>query len=143
MKLELALVLACSKTGCRVAPLNNNSNIEVFYSSLVQDRIMIQPGHLVAINMAANPPQIIWRWIRAAVIELGTDIIVVGDMHGHAGQVTLVSELPLELSLDDEIWTCSTGRANEIHDIILDGKPAHPNRLLKYITPIIEGIYRQ
>jgi len=143
MKLELALVSACGKTGCSVILLANNSDIKVFYSSLVQERIKIQKDHLVAINMAANPPQIVWRWIRAAVIELGADIIVVGDMHGHSGQVSLAPELPLELSLDDEVWACGTGSAYEIHDIIPDGKPAHPDRLLKYITPIIEGIYRQ
>ena len=143
MKLELAIVLSCTKTGCRVVPMKSNSLIEVRYSSLVQDRIMIQPGQMVALNTDKKTPEIVWRWIRAAVIELNADIIVVGDMQGHAGKVSLVSDLPLTLELDDEVWTCGTGRAYEIHDIILDGKPTHSNRLLKYIKPIIEDIYRQ
>ena len=143
MKLELATVLACNKTGCRVALERDNLHIEALYSSLVQDRIKIQPEHLVAIDTDVNPPEIVWRWIRAAVIELTPDIIVVGDMQGHAGKVSLVSGLPLTLAIDDEVWTCGTGHDYEIHDIILDGKPSHPNRLLKYITPIIEEIYRQ
>jgi len=68
------------------------------------------------------------------------DIVVVDDMQGHPAKVSLVSDLPLILTLDDEVWTCGTGHDFEIHDIILDGKPTHPDRLLKYITPIIEKI---
>ena len=143
MKLELAIVLACSKTGCLVAPLKDNLPIETPYSSLVQDRIMIQSEQLVAIDTETDPPEIVWRWLRAAVIELGTDVIVVDDMKGHPAKVSLVSDLPLTLAIDDEVWTCSTGSGYEIHDIILDGKPAHPNRMLEYITPLIEAIYRQ
>jgi hypothetical protein len=141
VKLELAIVLACTKTGCRVVPLKDNSPIEARYSSLVQDRIKVQPEQLVAFDTDTNPPEIIWRWLRAAVIELTADIIVIDDMQGHPAKVTLVSDLPLTLTLDDEVWTCGTGHDFEIHDIILDGKPTHPDRLLKYITPIIEKIY--
>ena len=70
-------------------------------------------------------------------------VIVVDDMKGHPAKVSLVSDLPLTLALDDEVWTCSTGSGYEIHDIILDGKPAHPNRMLEHITPLIEATYRQ
>ena len=142
MKLELAIVLSCTKTGCRVVPMKSNSLIEVRYSSLVQDRIMIQPEQMVALNTDKETPEIVWRWIRAAVIQVNADVIVVDDMQGHPAKVSIVSQLPLTLSLDDEVWTCGTGQAYEIHDIIVDGKPAHPNRLLRYITPIIEEIYR-
>ena len=142
MKLELAIALSCTMTGCRVIPMNSNSFIEVRYSSLVQDRIMIQPEQMVALNTDKETPEIVWRWIRAAVIQVNADVIVVDDMQGHPAKVSIVSQLPLTLSLDDEVWTCGTGQAFEIHDIIVDGKPAHPNRLLRYITPIIEEIYR-
>jgi hypothetical protein len=104
---------------------------------------MIQPEQMVAVNTEANPPEIVWRWIRAAVIEINANITVVDDMQGHPAEVSLIPDLPLPLKLNDEIWTCGTGRDYEIHDIIIDGKPRHPNRLLKYITPIIEEIYRQ
>jgi len=141
--LELAIVFACNKTGCGVSLVKDNAAIEAPYSSLVQDRIKIQPQQLVAIDTDTNPPEIVWRWLRAAVIELSGDIIVVDDMLGHPAKVSLVPDLPLTLELDDEVWVCSTGRDYEIHDIILDGKPAHPNRMLEYITPIVEEIYRQ
>ena len=143
MNLELAIVFACNKTGCRVRLVEGNSTIEAMYSSLVQDRIKIQPQQLVAIDTDTNPPEIVWRWLRAAVIEHSPDVIVVDDMQGHPAKVSLVPDLPLTLEIDDEVWVCSTGRAYEIHDIILDGKPTHPNRMLEYITPIVEEIYRQ
>lgn len=143
MNLELAIVSTCHKTGCHVARVKDNSFVEAVYSALVQDRIKIQPEQLVAIDTDADPPEIVWRWLRAAVIELGADIVVVDDMKGHPAKVSLVSDLPLTLAIDDEVWTCSTGRDYEIHDLILDGKPTDPNRLLKYITPIVEEIYRQ
>jgi len=142
VKLELAIVLACNKTGCRAAPLQDNSHLEAHYSSLVQDRVKIHPEQLVAINMDTKPPEIVWRWIRAVVIELAADVIVVDDMQGHPAKVSLVPDLPLTLTLDDGVWACGTGHEFEIHDIILDGKPTHPRRLLKYIAPIIEEIYQ-
>lgn len=141
MKLELAIVLSCTKTGCCVAPLKSNSQIEVRYSALVQDRIMIRPAQMVALNTDSSPPEIVWRWLRAAVIELTSDVVVVDDMQGHPAKVSRVSDLPLTLTVDDEVWTCGTGSDFEIHDIIVAGKPTHPNRLLNYITPIIEEIY--
>jgi len=142
MKLELAIALSCSSTGCRVAPLESSGSIEVPYSSLVQDRIKIQPEQMVAINTDTNPPEIVWRWLRAFVIEINKSIIVVDDMQGHPGKVSLVPELPLTLRIDEEVWVCGTGQDFEIHDLIIEGKPAHPQRVLTYIKPIIDGIYR-
>ena len=141
MKLELATVLDCSDVGCRVKPLESDAFIEARYSRLVQNRIMIKPAHLVAVDMSVNPPEIVWRWRRAIVIELSPDIVVVGDIQGHPGKLTSVPDLPLALALDDEVWMCGTGRAFEVHDIIVDDIPAHPKRLLEYITPIIDDIY--
>ena len=143
MKLELAIVLACSDTGCHVNPIEGEALIKARFSSLVQNRIMIQPAHLVAIDMSANPPEIVWRWLRAAVIELNADIVAVDDMQGHPAKVSRVPNLPLTLALDDEVWVCSTGRAYEVHDIIVDRKPAHQNRLLEYIVPIIDDVYKK
>ena len=144
MKLELAIVLACSESGCRVKLLGKDNPIEARYSQLVKNRIRIQPNHLVAVDRCGNSPEIVWRWIRAAVVEIKErSVAVVGDLNGERGEVTRVTDLPLKLNLDDETWVCGTGRAYEVHDLIVDGKPAHPERLLKYITPIIEEIYRE
>ena len=142
MKIQLALVLTCNENGCLVETLPEKGTLKAVYSSLVQDRVMIQPEQLVALDLEPDPPEIIWRWLRGLVIELGEEAIVVDDMQGHPASVTLVPELPLTLALDDEVWICGTGRDFEVHDLILDGRPTHPEQVLKYITPIIEEIYR-
>ena len=142
MKLELAIALFCDETGCVVSPVNGDANFKADYSALVRDQIHIQPEQMVVVNVETNPPEIVWRWIRAAVIELEPDIIVMGELHGHPAKVSLVPELPIKLEIDDEMWTCGTGRAYEIHDLIVDGMPTQPDRLLAYITPIIEEIYK-
>lgn len=143
MKLELAIVVDCGATGCHVNPLKGSASIKVRYSSLVQKYgIRIRPAQLVAVDVSANPPEIVWRWLRATVIEVKADMVGVDDMRGHPATVSRVSDLPLTLALNDEVWFCGTGRAYEVHDVITDGKPTHPNRLLEYIAPIIAGIYK-
>ena len=142
MKLELAIVLACNETVCRVKSLENDAFIEAHYSGLVKDRIRIRAAQLVAIDVSKNPPEIVWRWLRAAVIELNGDMVVVDDMQGHPAKVSRVPGLPLNITPDDKVWVCSTGHAYEVHDLIVDGKPAHPDRLLEYIAPIINEIYQ-
>ena len=133
MKLELAVVLACTESGCQVKPIRNDTLIEARYSPLVKNRIRIQPNHLVAVDTSGDSPEIVWRWIRAALIEVDERAVaVVGDIHGERGEVTRAPDLPLELNPDDETWVCGTGRAYEVHDLIVDGKPAHPERLLEY-----------
>ena len=143
MKLELAITLSCDEAGCFLSPVNGDARFKAVYSSLVKDRIHIQSEQMVAVNVDAHPPQIVWRWIRAAVIELEPEIVVVGEIQGHPAKVSLVPELPLKLEIDDEIWTCGTGRAYEVHDRIVDGMPTQPVLLLAYITPIIEEIYKK
>ena len=143
MKIELAIVVDCDATGCHVNPLKGSESIKVRYSSLVQKYgIRIRPAHLVAVDVSANPPEIVWRWLRAAVIEVNADTVGVDDMLGHPATLSRVPDLPLTLALDDEVWFCGPGRADEVHDIIADRKPTHPNRLLEYIAPIIAGIYK-
>ncbi len=143
MELKLAIVLNCDDTGCQVALVEDNSTCDAVYSSLVKNRIKIKQDQLVALNTSVKPVQIVWRWLRAEVIELGENTVVVDDMEGHPGKVSQVLELPIKLSLDEEVWVCSTGNAYEVHDIILDGRPVNPNSMLKYITPIIDGIYQR
>ncbi len=143
MKLELALVISSNKAGCLVSVLRNNLPIEAKYSLLVQDRIMIRPKQLVAIDRESSPPIIVWRWLRGAVLELNDDVVVVDDMQGHAAKVSRIPALPLTLKLDDEVWVCGVGESFEIHDLLVDEKPRQPNRILRYITPIIEEIYKK
>lgn len=143
MKLDLALVLSCTDTGCLVSMVADDSHVEARYSALVQDQIWISPGQLVALNTSLAPPEVVWRWVPARVDKLAEDRVLVDD-----GRCTLISmanlsELNLELRPGDAVWFCKTARDAEVHDKIVAGKPANPEALLVHIEPTIASIYAE
>lgn len=141
MRLELALTSSCSDSGCQVKLLGGDEVIATRYSDLVRDRIQIRPQQLVAIDMSLPIPEIVWRWIRAIVLEVNDNSVGIEDDLGHVLFVSKVATLPLMLSVGDQVWCCNTDKDHEVHDRIVDGEPADPHQLLEYITPIIERIY--
>jgi hypothetical protein len=68
--------------------------------------------------------------------------VLVDEMGGEPASLLRVPGLPLTLALDDQVWICSTGPDDEVHDVVVDGIPAHPERVLDHIAPIIEEVYR-
>ena len=141
MNLEIAVTNGCTKTGCQVRLVGSGDVISTHYSALVRDRIRIRAQQLVAIDRAPPIPEIVWRWVRATVIEVNESTVGIDDRMGKLGFATRVASLPLRLSIGDEVWFCNTDQDLEVHDLIVDGKPVHPERLLEYITPIIERVY--
>jgi hypothetical protein len=141
MNLELAVTINCSETGCQVQLVSNDKVISTHYSALVLDRIRIQKQQLVAIDTSPPIPEIVWRWVRAIVLEVNDDSIGIEDRMGQIEFASRVSILPLSLSIGDEVWFCKTDQELEVHDLIVNGKPAHPYQLIEYITPIIERVY--
>lgn len=141
MNLELALNVSCNDTGCHVLLVRNDEVIDTKYSHLVQDRIRIKPQQLVAIDTSQQIPELVWRWVRAIVIEVNETSLGIKGGSGRVDFASRVSQLALNLSIGDEVWFCKTDQDLEVHDQIMDGKPAHPDQLLEYITPIIERVY--
>ena len=141
MNLELALTKSCTDMDCMVKLLKSGDEIEAKYSALVQNRIKIQPQQLVAIDTSLQTPEIIWRWINAIVIEVNDNSVGIKGSTGKTDFASRVTRLPLNLSIGDEVWFCSTDQDLEVHDLSIDGEPVHPRQLLKYITPIIERVY--
>jgi hypothetical protein len=110
---------------------------------MVQDRIIIKPDQLIAIDKSVDPPEILWRWVRAKVDKFEDGRVLVSD-----GKCTLIShaivhELNLNIEPDDDVWVCNVGHDFEVHDKIVAGKPEHPERLLAYIEPTIISIYQE
>ncbi len=140
MQLELALVQSCAPTGCRVQR-RDGSVIDAIYSPLVRDRIDIHPQQLVALDMAADPPQIVWRWVRARAHELTPSTVIVDDGRATLVELVRVAALDVAVAEGDDLWTCRTGGPPELHDRAVGGWPADPTRLLAYIRPVIEAIY--
>jgi hypothetical protein len=141
MKLNLAITESCTDKACQVRSLNRGDVFEAKYSALVQIRIKIQSQQLVAIDTSQQIPEIMWRWVRATVLEVNEISVSLEDCSGKLGFASRVASLPLDLSIGDEVWFCSTDQDLEVHDLIIDGKPTHPDRLLEYIKPMIERVY--
>ena len=141
MNLLLGVTLSCDETGCQVKLVASGEVLTVNYSGLVQDRIRIQPHQLVAVRRGPTQTEIVWRWIRGRVQEVNDETIGFVDPLGKLGFAVRVPDLPLNLTDGDEIWFCSTDRDLEVHDSIVSGGPAHPQRVLDYIAPIIERVY--
>ena len=63
MKLELAVVLQCDDTTCRLRLLERDVYLTASYSTaMLQYDIRAAPGQLVALDTAATPPQIVYHW---------------------------------------------------------------------------------
>ena len=75
MNLELAVTISCTNTGCQVKLVKSDEVIETKYSDLVHDRIRIEPLQLVVVDTSLQIPEIIWRWVRAIVIEVNESSI--------------------------------------------------------------------
>jgi hypothetical protein len=141
MNLELAVTVRCTDSGCQVKLVKSDEIVETKYSNLVQDRILIEPTQLVAIDTSLHTPEIVWRWLRATVIEVNQSSAGIEHSSGRVEFASRVEQLPLNLSIGDAVWFCKTDQDLEVHDLIAEGKPAHPDQLLEYITPIIERVY--
>ncbi len=141
MNLELAVVNSCNDSGCQVKSIKSGDVLTPRYSALVRDRIWIQAQQLVAVDQSLPIPEIVWRWLQGTVIEVNKESIGIEGRMGKRGFALRVTTLPLSLSTGDEVWFCKTDQELEVHDMIADGKPANPNRLLEYISPIIERVY--
>lgn len=62
LNLELATVVECDDTGCRVQLIPSNQIIQAAFSAKVRDRIRVRQQQLVAVDTSTNPPEISWRW---------------------------------------------------------------------------------
>ncbi len=142
MELKLAVVQSCSPEGCQVQDQNGGPPYTAVYSALARDRVRIRQKQLVAVDSAANPPEIVWRWHLLEVLETKPEGIVVA-LNGEYFDGIPLAELPLEVHPGDKVWAAGLPVGYEIHDLVTDEGAAHPERLLAYITPVIEKVYKR
>lgn len=70
MELELAAVLSCTETGCRVRCLDSDLQVEARYAEpMVEHEIAARPGQLVALQRDADVPTVVYLWTDVAVAE--------------------------------------------------------------------------
>lgn len=139
MNLELAIVLSCDETGCLVQPLNADQPLQTEFSAAVKDRIRIRRRQLVVVDQADQPPQLVWRWRQAEVLEVRQGRAVIGAC-GVAAEATIPPGLTLNVG--DAVWTTHSETGKEILDRAVEGLPEHPEWFQAQLFPTIEEAYR-
>jgi hypothetical protein len=136
MQLELATVISCGAAGCRVIPVSGGTAFETNYSASVLGRIKIRPGQLVAVDTQPGVPEVAWRWYRARVIASDERTVTVQERDRQLA-VARVAGLETAANPDDEIWVTGMEAGWELHDQVVDDKPADPTRLCEKVIPRI------
>lgn len=80
MDLQLAVALSCTDAGCRVQFLDRGVCIDAHRSdSMVEGHIIVEPGHLIAVDASADPPQIVYRLDSITTERVGDGYILTED----------------------------------------------------------------
>lgn len=138
MQLELATVISCSPTGCRVKPLDGSPEYETNYSALVLGRVRIYPGQLVAVDMSPAVPEIAWRWHKVTIVEAHEDQVLVQDRERQMPALRIPG-METDAHPGDEVWVTGMAGAQswELHDRVVGGQPTNPARLREVVLPRI------
>lgn len=140
MDLELAIVSSCAATGCQVQFLEADACISADYSEPVIDHeILIRPGNLVAVDRRTTPPQVVFRWWPTNVERVEGEKIFTDDVCGRGQPLTLAEGLDVTVEPGDRVFIAF----GEVHDIAVDGRPAHPDRLGAASFPKIRAMYQR
>lgn len=142
MRLELATVISCGPDGCLVTPLADGPAIETRYSDLVKDRVKIRPGQLVAIDIEPAVPEVAWRWYAARVVDAGELVVTVQERE-RLLNAARVPGLDVSTRVGDTLWVTGMGGTWEIHDRVVDGKPADPSRMGEIVLPRVAKVLEQ
>jgi len=114
--------------------------IRASYSSLVRDRVRIRRRQLVAIDTAAEPPQIAWRWFIGEVEAVGPEGVSVRRLDQPPGSCRVVSNPSLcsPVSVGGEIYYGHTDDW-EVVDTVTGDAPANPGRIAQRYFGYIEA----
>ena len=114
--------------------------IRAGYSPLVRDRVRIRQRQLVAIDTAAAPPQIAWRWFIGEVEAVGAEGVSVRRLDQSPETCRMVSN-PLPgspVSVGGEIYYGHTDDW-EVVDTVSGDAPANAGRIAERYFGYIEA----
>ncbi len=151
MQLELAIATACEPSRCRVNIVEHHRTIDAAYGARVLNRIRVRPGDLVALDMAENPPAVVWRWWHGTVRSLsGDDVQIERRVAVHAPgdpeTATLVATLPSALrgraGVGDTVYFIGHGgEGTTVVGVAGASGPAEPARLRDELLPGVAAAY--
>lgn len=141
MELTLATVEVTSDLGCSVRLFDTNQLIEAHYAQLMLNySIRVQVGDLVAVNMAPEPHQIVFRWERAVVASVDGDNVLIDDGIQRTRSVRLNGALEQPLASGDAVYV---GGDMLVDRVGAEKRPADLARFRSHHLPAIEEMYRQ
>ncbi len=144
LELELAIVLSCTGAGCRVQIAESESVVDAVFSDAVRDTIRIRRGELVAVDRAADPPAIAWRWMRGRVDSVADGRATVTRLDA---EDRAISEVPVAVGGIDRLSlrpapgdTVFYTRAHEweVASVATHGSPDDPGFVRREYFPVIE-----
>jgi ubiquinone/menaquinone biosynthesis C-methylase UbiE len=140
MDLELAIVSQCENDEYQVNLLGSVDAITMRRSTpMIEHNIVVLPEHLVAVDKNVEPPQIVFRWAREEVTRVEGERILAEKSCGGDRPLTLIEGLDVTIKPGDEVYIAF----GKVHDICIDGRPAHPKHLRAKSFPQIQEMYRK
>jgi SAM-dependent methyltransferase len=140
MDLELAVASSCADEGCQVQFVDSGVRTGADYSELVvEHRIIVRPGDLVAVDRGTDPPRVVYRLPLAQVERVEDGRILVNAACGNSLPQTPAKGLKADLSPGDHVFI-DFGR---VHDVAVDGRPTDPERLRAAFFPLVQTIYKR
>jgi hypothetical protein len=138
MNIQLAIVRACLGDGCRLRLLEG-AVIDVRQDRRSSNRERLRYGHLAAIDLEYGPA-IVWHWQRAQALIWRPKAVLAVLPEGRLAECLPPSGVPADIGAASEVWVSRVGDAWEVHDAVLHGRPANPERLIAWVLdqPVAE-----
>jgi hypothetical protein len=130
MNLQIALVLSCTDTGCRVQPIGGEAPIETLYSKpILKYNIPIHPDQFVIVDNDTVPRETIFRWSRGTIKRLDDDKMEL-EIRGKRLAARRSNTLDGGIQVGNEVVVAGFNDDNrEVIDVVVDGIPSQVNRL--------------
>ena len=132
MNIQLAIVRACLGDGCRVRLLESGDVIDVRQDSRSVHRDRLRYGYLAAVDLESEPA-IVWHWQRAQALIWRPNSVLAVLPEGRLAECHTASGMPADIGAAPEVWVSLVADAWEVHDAVLHGLPAHPERLIAWV----------
>jgi SAM-dependent methyltransferase len=140
MNLQLAIVLSCTDKRCQVRLLDEGTCFDTDYSeSVMEYRIIVRPGDLVAVDRELDPPQVVFRWSLAKVVRVENQQIFIDLAGGRSLSLARAEGLEVNIAKGDSVFFTN----GKVHDKLVNGQPASPEHLRATFFPEIRAMYQQ
>ena len=144
MDLQLGVLVSAELEKCTVSPVAGGHRYGAGYARLFHRHSRrLAPGHLLAVDRAADPPEVVWRWYPATVTRVHARLVELDEpFHGRI-TATLGPLVSGPVAIGQTAFV-SVGLADDwrVDDLGLALLPRHPAGLADLVFPEIAAVYR-